>query len=72
MKKLTSREREQLRISAEYTDLAERLKECRANFDFVTDSDAIDALIFEENSILSRMAALTKKAKAAGFRIEPF
>lgn len=72
MKKMTTRELEQLRLSQEYNELTNRLEECRANFNFVTDADAIDALIFEENSILARMAALSKEARSSGYRVEPF
>lgn len=72
MKKITQRQREQQRLAAEYAELSERLEQCRTNYDHTTDDDAIDALIYEENSILARMAALTKQARAAGFSSEPF
>ena len=68
--KTTPREQARLTLASEYSRLSERLEQCRASFDMVTEQEVIDALIFEENAILARMAALTKEAKAAGFSAE--
>ncbi len=58
------------RLAEEYTELTEKLQQIRDNFDFVTDNDSIDALIYEENAVLARMSSLYKEAKAAGYRLE--
>lgn len=40
------------------------LSRCRRRFELVTDSDLIDAAIYEELSLRSRYAYLVKKARA--------
>lgn len=55
-----------------YAELTQRLAAIRANFDFAQDDNTIDALIYEENAVLARLAQLNKTARAAGTRCEPF
>ncbi len=57
-------------LSRQYTYLRERLDDIRANFDFATDADDIDALIYEENAVLAKLAALYKQARAEGTVLE--
>lgn len=61
------RERE---LMLEYVRLTERLEQIRANYDFVSESSEIDALIYEENAVLCRLSALLQKAKETGVHIE--
>ncbi len=49
--------------------LTERLEEIRAAYDMAEDSDLLDALIYEENAVLCRLAALYKEARADGVTI---
>lgn len=42
------------------------LSHCRRRFDLVTDSDLIDAAIYEELALRARYAYLMKKARAQG------
>ncbi len=69
-KKLSPYKQEQQRFSREYALLTEQLTQIRANFDQVTDNDAIDAMIYEENAVLARLAQLYKDAKAAGITLD--
>lgn len=69
-KKLSPYKREQQRFSREYARLTERLTDIRSDFDQVTDEDVIDALIYEENAVLSRLAQLYKDARAAGISLD--
>lgn len=69
-KPISPYERQRLALTAEYTELSQRLAQCRINFDLVTEQEAIDALIFEENAILAKMAAVTREAKERGFYAE--
>ncbi|MBQ8171302.1 MAG: DUF2508 family protein [Oscillospiraceae bacterium] len=69
-KHLTPTELQHRRLAMEYTELTERLQQIRDNFDFVTDHDSIDALIYEENAVLSRLAYLYKQAKLSGTSLE--
>ncbi len=55
-----------------YAELTQQLAAIRANFDFAEDDNSIDALIYEENAVLARLAQLNKTARAAGTRCEPF
>ncbi len=61
---------EQQRLAREYTELCDRLAVIRANFDFAEDSEAIDALIYEENAALARLSALYRKARASGAKLQ--
>lgn len=69
-KKPTPYRREQQRISQEYSQLTERLTDIRSDFDQVTDSDVIDALIYEENAVLARLSQLYKDARAGGITLD--
>lgn len=60
------------RQAAAYAELTGQLAAIRANFDFAEDDNTIDALIYEENAVLARLAQLNKTARAAGTRSEPF
>ncbi len=61
-----------IKLARQYTYLLEKLSDIRANYDFVTDDDEIDALIYEENAVLSKLAALYKQARAEGTALEIF
>lgn len=50
--------------------LVERLADIRGAFNMVQDDDTIDALIYEENAVLCRLAALYKQARAEGITLE--
>lgn len=54
----------------QYTELTERLSTIRANYDMVTDESTIDALIYEENAVLSKLSGLYKQARAQGITLE--
>ena len=69
-KKPTHTELQHKRLAKEYTELTEKLQQIRDNFDFVTDDDTIDALIYEENAVLAKLASLYKQAKQSGDRLE--
>lgn len=69
-KKLNTQEQANATLAREYIQLTEQLKQIRTNYDFVTDQDAIDSLIYEENAVLSKLSALFKQAKASGSRLE--
>lgn len=53
-----------------YAELTEELNNIRANFDFVSDSRSIDALIYAENSVTCLLEVLLKEAKAEGITIQ--
>lgn len=65
-------DKSKLRLAGQYTYLLERLGDIRSNFDFVTDEDEIDSLIYEENAVLAKLAALYKQARAEGIALEIF
>ena len=71
-KKPTAQQLRQQKLSQEYSELTQRLAEIRTNFDFATEPDVIDALIYEENSTLSRLAQLYKEARAEGVSLEVY
>ena len=52
------------------TELTEELRNIRANYDFVSDPGAIDALIYAENSLTCQLEVLIKEAKAEGISIQ--
>ena len=54
----------------EYTELSDRLQTIRTNYDHVSEDDEIDALIYEENAVLTRLSALYRRARAAGIHVE--
>lgn len=54
------------------SELTERLGDIRACFDLAEDNDAIDALIYEENAVLCRLAQLYRQAKEEGISLEHF
>lgn len=55
-----------------YTELVSRLCDIRTMFNFTTDSDMIDALIYEEKSVLCKLAFLSKAARAEGLDVAVF
>ncbi|MBD5383514.1 MAG: DUF2508 family protein [Ruminococcaceae bacterium] len=57
-------------FSRECSELTERLADIRANFDNVTDTASIDALIYEENAVLCRLEQLYREARAEGITVE--
>lgn len=57
-------------ILQEYSRLTDRLEQIRTNYDFVSDNAEIDALIYEENAVLSRLTALLRKARAMGIHVD--
>ncbi len=52
------------------TELTERLAEIRSLFDFAEDEPIIEALIYEEKSVLCLMESLYKEARAEGISLE--
>ena len=69
-RKPTAQQLRQQRISQEYSELTQRLGQIRTNFGFADEPDVIDALIYEENATLSRLAQLYKEARASGVALE--
>ena len=69
-KRPTAQQLLQQRFSHEYAELTEQLTQIRTNFDHATEPDVIDALIYEENSTLSRLSQLYKEARASGVTLE--
>lgn len=67
---LSDSERDELAKRIEL--LTDELEDVRRNFDLVTDSRIIDALIYEENSLICRIEALHREARERGFSIQPF
>lgn len=61
---------EKAQLASQYAELLERLEQIRTNFNHVTDSAAIDALIYEENAVLTRLGALYRTARAAGLEFD--
>lgn len=59
------------KLAHECNELTERLTDIRANFNNVTDTATIDALIYEENAVLCRLEQLFREARADGITIEP-
>lgn len=57
-------------FARECGELTERLADIRANFDNVTDTASIDALIYEENAVLCRLEQLYREARAEGITVE--
>lgn len=51
------------------TELTEQLNDIRTNYDFVSDPQSIDALIFAEKSITCQLDQLYKDARAEGITI---
>jgi len=56
----------------QYTEFTERLSTIRANYDMVTDESTIDALIYEENAVLSKLSGLYRQAREQGITLEPY
>lgn len=54
----------------EYSNLTDRLEQIRNNFDHVSEDAEIDALIYEENAVLCRMAALIQRARDMGVHVD--
>ncbi len=54
----------------QYTELIERLSTIRANYDMVTDESTIDALIYEENAVLSKLSGMYRQAREQGITLE--
>ena len=50
--------------------LTERLECIRSSFDMAQDNDVIDALIYEENAVLCRLAQLYKQARREGIALD--
>lgn len=53
-------------ILADINEIVMRLSHCRRVFNLVTDSDLIEAAIYEELALRSRYAYLMKRARAEG------
>ena len=53
-------------ILADIDEIVSRLSNCRRIFNLVTDSDLIEAAIYEELALRSRYAYLMKRARAQG------
>ncbi len=54
----------------EYTELSDRLQTIRTNYDHVSEDADIDALIYEENAVLTRLSALYRRAREMGLHVE--
>ncbi len=54
----------------EYTELSDRLQTIRTNYDHVSEDADIDALIYEENAVLTRLSALYRRAREIGLHVE--
>lgn len=67
---LTARECEE--IAERINELTAQLGNVRANFDFVTDERAIDALIYEENALICRIESLHHEARERGISVQPY
>ncbi|MGN0682524.1 MAG: hypothetical protein ACI4JY_02505 [Oscillospiraceae bacterium] len=52
-----------------YSELVSRLCDIRTMFNFTADSDMIEALIYEEKSVLCKLAFLSKAARAEGLDV---
>ncbi len=73
LKKQISQEEKRLdMLKKTYAELIGRLNDIRTQFDFATDSKIIDALIFEENAVLSRLEGLYKEARAEGLTLQAY
>ena len=73
LKKEISPEEKRLNaLKTTYTELIGRLNDIRTLFDYATDSEIIDALIFEENAVLSRLEGLYKEARSEGLSLEAY
>lgn len=53
------------------TELTERLNDIRAAFNFASDEQTIDAMIYEENAVICLLEQLYKEARAEGITLEP-
>lgn len=62
--------RQEQELMQEYFRLTDRLEQIRTNYDFVSDDAEIDALIYEENAVLRRIAALFQRAREMGAHID--
>lgn len=62
--------RRETELLQEYTRLTDRLEQIRTAYDFVSEDAEIDALIFEENAVLRRMAALLQRARDMGVHVD--
>ncbi len=51
-------------------ELTEQLNDIRSNFDFVTDPQAIDSLIYAENSVIRLIEKLIRSAREEGITIQ--
>ena len=55
-------------ILADIDEIVSELSHCRRIFNLVTDSDLIEAAIYEELALRSRYAYLMKRARAQGIK----
>lgn len=69
-RRISPDKRRETQLLQEYSRLTDRLEQIRTNYDFVSDNAEIDALIYEENAVLCRLAALFRKAKDMGVHVE--
>ena len=61
--------RRETELLKEYSSLTDRLEQIRTNYDFVSEDAEIDALIYEENAVLCRLAALIQRARSMGVHV---
>lgn len=52
------------------TELTERLQEIRSVFNFVSDEQAIEAMIYEENAVICLLEQLYREARAEGITLQ--
>ncbi len=53
-----------------YSELLERLDNVRSTFDFVSDEQAIEAAIYEENAVIRLLEQLYRDAREKGISLE--
>lgn len=71
-RRITPEQRRRQELIREYEELSERLEQIRTCFDLADEESAIDALIYEENAVQCRLAALNRKAREMGAHVEHF
>ncbi|MCH5206018.1 MAG: hypothetical protein J1F09_03630 [Oscillospiraceae bacterium] len=52
------------------TELTERLQEIRSAFNSVSDEQAIEAMIYEENAVICLLELLYREARAEGITLQ--
>ena len=61
---------ESVEFERRYSELLERLDNVRRTFDFVSDEQAIEAAIYEENAVIRLLEQLYRDAREKGISLE--